>query len=168
MGAIDLDPFSCERANEVVRAAEFWSQSGFENAWAHEGRAARVFCNPPGGKLHPKTLDPCKGRGLSGAAVAWAKLVDEYEKGNVEQAVFVCFNLELFRTSQGFEGVRSVLDFPFCVPRRRLRFWGESTPIGTGDPQHPNAIVYLPRADTSVIKAHAHFREHFQQFGACH
>lgn len=172
MGAIDLDPFSCEKANEVVKAAEYWSRSGFENAWRHEVHAAtfvpaRVFCNPPGGKLSRKDLSVITGGpGYSSASIAWAKLVHEYELGNVEQAVFVCFNLEVLRTSQLIDGVRSVLEFPLCVPRDRLRFWNEGTPIGKGQPKYPNAIVYLPRV-THLIADTIAFRQNFAQFGAC-
>jgi hypothetical protein len=175
MGAIDLDPFSCAKANEVVKAEEYFDRNGFEREWLrfmqtgpNEGDTrfpSRVFCNPPGGKLSRKDLSAVSGGpGLSSSAVAWAKLVHEYELGHVEQAVFICFNLELLRTSQLFEGVRHVLEFPICVPRKRLRFWGESTPIGKGQPQHPNAIVFLPNRDDgdSIVR----FTREFAQFGA--
>lgn len=168
MGGIDLDPASCEKANEVVRSTYIYSAHGLELDWDDpEGPGAmRVFLNPPGGKLDARTLaEGVRGPGLSSAAVWWAKLVHEYELEHVEQAVFVCFNLELVRTSQLFPGTRSVLEFPFCVPRSRLRFWNETTPIGKGQPKYPNAIVYLPPRD-QVDTHTARFRESFARFGA--
>lgn len=68
MSGIDLDPASCETANEVVGAEEFFDQEddGLNRQWH-----GRVWLNPPYGRL-------------SGAFIN--KLSDEFGKGNVEQA----------------------------------------------------------------------------------
>lgn len=59
MGSIDLDPASCARANETVKAACFFDveANGFRRSWhaRREGdhvalsRPSNVFLNPPGG-----------------------------------------------------------------------------------------------------------------------
>ncbi len=90
---------------------------------------SRCLVNPPGGKLD-KNLDPvAAGPGLSSASIGWAKLVYEYEVGNVHSAIFIGFNLEVLRMTQEHAeyGLPSALDFPFCVPRERLRFWNPET-----------------------------------------
>lgn len=48
LGDIDLDPFSSEAANKVVRAQEFFSEerSAFEYDWRIRNKT-RVFMNPP-------------------------------------------------------------------------------------------------------------------------
>ena len=48
MGGIDLDPASTAEANEVVRAAKYWTaeDDGLFHVWPSE---ARVWCNPPWG-----------------------------------------------------------------------------------------------------------------------
>lgn len=48
MGSIDLDPFSSEKANEIVGAKHIFTieNSAFENSW-NLGKSFRVFMNPP-------------------------------------------------------------------------------------------------------------------------
>jgi hypothetical protein len=169
MGGIDLDPFSCALANEVIKADWFMSEDGFGADWRGLSGPARVFCNPPGGKLSRKDLSVVKaGPGFSSAAVAWAKLMHEYEIGNVEQAIFIGFTLEILRTSQGFgPDVPPCSEFSLCFPRDRLRFWNEHTEPGTGQPTHPNVIVYVPPRDgIAADRACSKFLEYFSQFGA--
>lgn len=51
MGGIDLDPFSCEAANRVVKAKRFFSEedSAFGRDWSAIGKVT-VFINPPFGR----------------------------------------------------------------------------------------------------------------------
>lgn len=178
LGAIDLDPFSCALANTVVNAAEYFTVGGFEKPWHMStpnagGKSwARVFCNPPGGKLN-KDLEKVKGGpGMSTAALAWCKLVHEWEIGNVHSAVFVGFNLEVLRITQQYAsmGIRGAMSFPFCVPRDRLKFWGVDTPIGKGSPQYPNVLVGIPPRATLDPAARSlwpgHFKALFEPFGS--
>lgn len=168
MGGIDLDPCSCALANEVVGAALYMAHDALFVPWSitldgdapHE--PARVFLNPPGGLLHPETLQPVKSsrlhgglQALSSQAVYWAKLWHEWQIGNVSEAIFVCFNLEVLRLTQGLAGVPPVLDFPICYLKDRPRFWNENTPVEKrgldGAPSHAGAVAYLPplqRANT--------------------
>jgi hypothetical protein len=166
MGEIDFDPFSCASANRIVQARSFCAppQDGFLCEWSFEGKPSRVFCNPPGGKLDRKTLKPVtnKGPGFSSAAVGWAKLMHEYEAGHVQQAVFVGFNLELLRTSQGFEGIRGAGEFPLCFPKSRLCFWNEGKDEEHSDPTCANVIVYVPPRVELGVTGDTHARERFR------
>jgi hypothetical protein len=167
MGGIDLDPASCAKANALVQARAFISPpvDGLEVPWTFEGQATKVFLNPPGGKLSPKTFKPLeKGPGLSSSAVWWWKLLDEYRAGNVEQAIFVCFSLNIFQNAQEYD-YPAPYAFPFCVPSSRLRFWNEATPIGKGQPQHPNAVVFLRPKGNEAPGALARFKGAFSPFG---
>ena len=152
MGRIDLDPASCALANEVVQAPVYWSALGLMLDWH-----GSVLLNPPGGLLHPETLEPLTsrkglrpGEALSSQAVWWTKLWSEWHAGRVEQAVFVCFNLEVLRLTQDLRcaPAEPACAFPICFLSERPMFWNEGTPIEkrglTGDPTHAGAVVYLP------------------------
>ena len=159
MGGIDLDPASCAEANTIVKAAAYYDSDGLSRPWY-----GRVFLNPPGGKLD-RNLNPIgakDGPGYAASAVWWWKLLDELDAGRVTQAVFVCFSLNVFQNSQRDGGPPPYL-FPFVVPSSRLKFWGAKTPIGTGAPSHPNAIVYVPPDENIAL---ARFDRVFSKFGA--
>lgn len=77
MGRIDLDPFTSERANEIVRAKRIFTldNSAFENDWKVD-KNVRVFMNPP------------YSAGMCGRAIN--RFIDQYEaKGFVEGIVLV-------------------------------------------------------------------------------
>lgn len=145
MGGIDLDPFSCNVANGVVKATRFFSLGADEDGFA-ERWDGRVFCNPPGGKEG----------GDSKQKEAWFKLASEHDAGHVNAAIFVCFSLELLQTTQSKtpRGAKVPLDFPICYPAARLAYYRQSktAPLpGIGDglevgssPPHSSCVIYLP------------------------
>jgi hypothetical protein len=166
LGAIHLDPASCALANEVVGAGRYFdaANDGLTLPW--EGN---VFLNPPGGKV----------RGRSVAAQWWAKLYRSWRNGDVPMAIFVAFNLGVFRTSQSdiIEPGPTVLPpflFPMCVPAKRLRY---DRPVdgarvaGTKPPQDSAIILLPPRLDVTeegrerarIVKSR--FAFNFQPFG---
>ena len=164
LGAIDLDPCSCALAQQVVRAELWIGADALRLSWdigmggdaPHE--PGRVFLNPPGGLINPATLEPAK-PGTRGAksslAVYWCKLWNEWQAGNVISACFVCFNLEVLRTTQDPDlGCAPALDFPICYFKERPKYWNEATPVELrgkhGQPSHPGAVVYLPHIDAST------------------
>lgn len=143
MGAIDLDPASCAEANEVVKASHFFHEreDGLSTPWGpieHKSGnvPVRAFLNPPGGKVGKR----------SSSVVWWEKLCGEWLDGNVEQAIFVCFNLEVLNTTQA--SPIACLDFPICYLKTRPRFWPPGTPPElrgkSGAPKYPGAVVYVP------------------------
>ncbi len=86
MGSIDLDPASCEQANEVVQATRFYSkeQNGLMQPWH-----GNVWLHPPFGRLHPE---------LTGRAQSWQqafveKLWREHQSGHVQQACLLCLSM---------------------------------------------------------------------------
>lgn len=188
MGSIDLDPASCEIAQQVVKAERWFSaeDDGLRFAWERN-----VFLNPPGGKVP----EEYKGMGTqSFSTLFWAKLAEEWRVGAIEQALFVGFTLEILRSAQNIEGIPQPLDFHFCVPKSRIAFdtinravkrgkrKGElinpTKPAGvrieTDSPGHANVLIWLPpvasadrlslaRSDTWL----GVFKNEFEQFGKC-
>lgn len=126
MGGVDLDPCSSEQWNKRVKATLYFDEvtNGLLQPWH-----GRVFCNPPGGKI---------GRS-SKPLMFWNKLVEELEEGRVAEAIFVGFSIEILATSQ--RNAHSVMDGPFCVPHKRLRFVDQDG-AGGGQPTHSNVIAY--------------------------
>jgi hypothetical protein len=145
LGSIDLDPASSHWANGRVRASSFYTEeeNGLEQPWY-----GRVFLNPPGGKVGNK----------SKTGLFWRKLMEELP--NLKGAIFMGFSLECMQTTQNYSD-KSVLDFPVCVPSRRLRF---VTPGGVGAaPSHSNVIVYVPGSEDHTER----FFRAFRDIGAC-
>lgn len=72
LGTIDLDPASCEIANERVQATKYFtaSDNGLTKEWN-----GKVWCNPPYSAALIKKFT--------------AKLVEEYNKGNTTEAIIL-------------------------------------------------------------------------------
>jgi hypothetical protein len=171
MGRIDLDPFSCALANRVIGASMFFGPGGagadgYAEEWGDSADPQKAFVNPPSSRVKRKPAQAAKALVKPGAIHGWWKLLDEYLAGRVEQAIFVSFNMNLFQTGQRF-GYAGPYRFPFCVPSRRLKFWGESRAPGEGSPSHASALVYLPpRVDMAERLHWLHaFAETFAVFG---
>ena len=142
-GAIDLDPASCALANTLIGARQFYTkeQNGLALPWF-----GRVYLNPPGGSIR------YNGKARTNQQALWyARLAAEWEAGSILAAVFMVFNLELFKNAQAYP-VPFPGEFPVCWPKERLDFHApiqdEITGVWStapqGSPGHPNAIVFLP------------------------
>lgn len=99
MGQIDLDPASCELAQETVQAGLYWTkrQDGCRVGWF-----GRVWLNPP----------------YSAPGAFVDKLIEEYTAGNVKQACVLLNNATETRWFQ-----RLLARFPVCFFSQRLAFW---------------------------------------------
>ena len=143
MGGIDLDPASCKLANELIKA-EVWYGPGseFGEDGLAEPWAGRVFLNPPGGTTDKEYRELTK----SNAALWWATLASAWQDGDVDQAVFVGFTLEILRSAQGVE-VLQPLAFPLCVPAKRIAFdspGDDNQRVPSRHPSHANVLIWLP------------------------
>jgi len=165
LGDFDLDPASCEEANQRIKAKRIFTihDDGLAQKWF-----GKVFLNPPGGLVRctngvwapvPKNdKGRYMGPGDSSMNVWWDHLSQAWYRGEVKEAFFVAFNLEILRTCQS--GTIPVQAFPRCYPSSRLHFNGDS-------PTHANLLVYLRPKAISPVDALARLRKEFGDLGLC-
>ncbi len=145
IGPIEFDPASDRFGNMRVGAKTYFSKTsqsdGLSLGWP-EG--TNIFCNPPGGKRGNQSM----------TALFWARLMSY--RPVIKEAIFLCFSAEALQNTQG-KGVPSICRFPFCVPKRRIRFVNEQ---GEGaSPSHSNVIVYVPGSLNNTVQFESTFAD---------
>lgn len=119
MGGIDLDPSSCDHANEIVQAAQIFTEEedGLRQHWH-----GRVFLNPP--FAHPTVKYFAE------------KLLESIEKADVEQAIWLsnaCVDTEWWQSLAAHGMV--------CCHRGRIKFYGPDGQLQP--PTLGQTIIYL-------------------------
>lgn len=152
MGGIDLDPASCEMANQVVRAARYYTQeeNGLMQTWY-----GRVWLNPPYGVADPRGNGRYKGGGSSlqnrSLQVLFVqKGIKEYKAGNVEQLIM------LVTANITIKWFQPLLDYPLCIPYPKISF----TVPGETEGQRQvfgNAVIYLGSNEAQFIEVFSRF-----------
>ncbi len=133
LGVIEFDPASDDFGNKRVKAKVFHTreQDGLRQAWPNQ---MAMWINPPAGLRDGKSL----------SIMFWKRLMfeREYDFKNFVGAIFMGFSVELLQSSQGKDCL-SMMDFPFCVPSKRIQFDSADGRPNT-QPGHSNVIVYVP------------------------
>jgi hypothetical protein len=151
MGGIDLDPASCETANRVICASQFYTKEQDGLALANKWNW-RVFLNPP-----------------SPPGPWWKRLVEDHLAGLVTAAIYVAYSIEQLQQIQAWTPNAPLWDFPMCIPRKRVRYLQESEQLGLdgvrdlvpgAQPTHASAIIGIG------VDRHL-FRETFSRLGMC-
>lgn len=104
MGGIDLDPASCEIANQIVRADRYYSKE--DNGLAREWYG-KVWLNPPYGRTHNK----------SNIGLFTNRLIHEYRAGHVEQAIL------LSTPRPDTPWFPDLWDYPICFCEHGIAFY---------------------------------------------
>jgi ParB family chromosome partitioning protein len=97
MGAIDLDPASCEDANRIIGAKEYYSTNGELKSWH-----GRIWLNPPYGKQTKLFIN---------------RLLYEFKCGHVSQAIVLLNVITLDRS-----WFKPLWQFPICFHYGRVKF----------------------------------------------
>jgi phage N-6-adenine-methyltransferase len=127
LGEIELDPASCELANNVVQAHKYYDihRDGLAQDW----RAKTVFLNPP----------YCRKQAL------WiTRLIYEYEHKRVDEAILLC------KAATETKWFQPLYHYQICFHHGRIKFYSphnkskDSMPMGS-------AIVYLGHNVTKFI-----------------
>jgi phage N-6-adenine-methyltransferase len=119
MGGIDLDPGSCEQANEIVKARVFFTKEddGLKHDWP-----GRVWMNPPYG-------------GLTEAFVS--RLINQYNKGITKEAI-VLVNSHATDT----KWFQPLWDHLLCFTNHRINFIAPGGLSGIGS-THGSVFIYI-------------------------
>jgi ParB family chromosome partitioning protein len=123
-GMIDLDPASCEAANQVVQAQRFYTiaDDGLNQPW--HGR--NVWLNPPYGKTGNRSNQDI-----------WSqRLVQSFRLGHVGEAMLL---VNAATDTAWFQALGR--EFPICLIAGRLKFWRPE--VAADSPTHGNALIYM-------------------------
>lgn len=134
MGSIDIDPYSCEEANKVVKAKKFFTEN--DNAltkdWNLIGRAT-VWANPPYGR---GIIDKCT-----------SKIIEEYYKGGISQAIILVNNATETAWFQELASEASSI----CLVSKRIAFYNTDNKEVSGNTRG-QVFIYLNETDNGAFK----------------
>jgi hypothetical protein len=79
MNGIDVDPASCEMANQIIKATKYYTreENGLEHPWH-----GRIWLNPPFGRRQTPGAKTNQGYWI-------LKLIEEYQAGRVTEAILL-------------------------------------------------------------------------------
>jgi phage N-6-adenine-methyltransferase len=146
-GRIDLDPFSSDAANKVVKARVRWTAAddAFAQDWSNVPQGAdgsvTVFMNPP------------YSAGLCGQAIT--RFVEEFESGNITRGIVLVNNATDTRWFATAMSAASAV----CFTDHRIAFWNADGKAVSGNTRGQAFLYYC--SDDSVPS----FAQAFSQFG---
>jgi phage N-6-adenine-methyltransferase len=139
MGGIDLDPFTSERANEIVGAKWIFTseKSAFEHDWKVD-RCVRVFMNPP------------YSAGLCGRSIN--RFIDQYEEKCFAEGIVLVNNATDTRWFSALVNHCNAI----CFTNHRISFWNSDRKNVSGNTRG-QAFFYFGRKLTKFKRA---FKKH--------
>lgn len=166
-GTIDIDPFSCPEANEVVKAKRILTkvENGFRRPWNDSG-----LPDGQGNKtslVNPPSTEP------GDVKRAWLKAMSERRCYHVRAVLFIVFRIDALQSmmlgakKEGYPGPQSAWR---CEPTKRLQYWtpgalqlldGSRDTSQSKQAMHGSCIL-LHTDDVNMI---VRFRESFAPLG---
>lgn len=139
LGTIDLDPFSSEKANEIVGAKKIFTtnHSAFDNDWdVSEG--VKVFMNPP------------YSAGLCGRSID--RFIEQYAAENFAEGIVLVNNATETRWFGALVGQCTAI----CFTNHRISFWNSDRKRVSGNTRG-QAFFYFGKKRLAFKKE---FRKH--------
>lgn len=128
MGGIDLDPASCEQANQIIQAGHYFTEddNGLIRDWTTDGQPARVWLNPPYGRIN----------GKSGQELFSKKMIAEYRAGHITAGIM------LVNAATDCKWFSPLWSFPICFTDHRIKFISPTNGKAK-QPTHGSAFIYF-------------------------
>lgn len=145
MGVIDLDPASCEFANQIVKAQKIYTaeDNGLLQEWS-----GNIWLNPPYGKGR----DPIDGKEKSNQLIWTAKLIDTIRSGRSKQACMLVTSVTETKFFQSLLNASAMV----CLPDSRIQFYNDG-PLKRGNLKGSGIFYFGP--DVRI------FHRAFESFG---
>lgn len=144
-GVIDLDPASCELANQTIKATRYYSKEddGLSKEWY-----GNVWLNPPYGRVQPQLT----GSNRSFQHFFSQKCYREYIEGHIKQSIILLHGYTAYKV--WFQSLFQ--SAPFCLHKDYIPFVRDDGKIaGNG---YGGLLVYLGPHEQKFVEA-------FSQFG---
>ncbi|MCI0443016.1 phage N-6-adenine-methyltransferase [bacterium] len=124
---IDLDPASCEQANNIIQAKQIYTKenNGLDHSWR-----GKIFLNPPYGKDGPPFVE---------------KLNNEFREGNVTE-----FILLVNSRATDAEWFQPLFDFLICFTDHRIDF--DSPNEKANSSTHGSCFIYAGNNEKSFAR----------------
>lgn len=147
LGSIDLDPASCEYANEIVKAEKYYTltDDGLDREWF-----GRVFVNPPYGRVEERDF-------ASNQALWSARFCDSIQRREIDAGIL------LVSTSTSERWFAPLFDHIMCLTDHRIRFYrrdGEKSSPVTG-----SAFIYYGDDEEAFIDCFSRFGPIIRRIG---
>lgn len=142
LGGIVLDPFSSEKANQIVMADFYFDDDndGLTQNW-NVAKKTSVFMNPPySAKLVAQSIK---------------KFLTEYSENNIQSGIILVNNATETKWFQSALSASSAI----CFTNHRIGFWNNDGKVVSNNTRG-QAFFYFG-------KAYKPFKTNFQQFGTC-
>lgn len=143
MGEIDLDPASCEVANQTVRATTYYTkeQNGLQQPWY-----GRVWLNPPYGRT-------AKMQGMRKSTIRLfvEKAISLYDQGDILQVVI------LATTEVNARWFYPLWRFPICFPDHRIHFFVPNETLQKYSQMFGSCFAYLGPNEQRFVEVFSRF-----------
>jgi hypothetical protein len=135
LGCIDVDPASCELANQVVRASVYYDiqTDGLAHDWP-----GRVYLNPPYGRTNQ----------ISNQDIWLRRLQDQRAAGITREAIV------LVNASTDAGWFQQLWDYAVCLTDHRINFWSCN---GGQRSTHGSAFAYFGEHESQFIDVFSEF-----------
>lgn len=133
LGEIDIDPASCEEANKIIKAKNYYTaqDDGLQNDWS-----GRVWLNPPYGGFTSK----------------FVKKLNEQYKHNIIQEAILLIN----SNSTDTDWFQPLWDYTLCFTDHRINFTSPDGTKGNGS-THGSVFVYFGTKQKEFAKEFSQF-----------